>query len=341
MFGSDNQAPAHPKVLEALIEANSGRVGSYGEDPWTQRAKTQIARTFDTEDFDFYCVATGGAANGLALSALCTPWGAVLTHSQSHLLHDEGTGPEFFTSGARMVGLGADAAKLTPAALEDAAKRYSKANVHGLQPQVVSIANLSESGLTYTPAEIAALSAVCKTQGWFLHVDGARFANALVWAGASASELTWRAGVDALSFGLTKTGGLACEAVILFGPARRASMGYLRKRAGQLLSKHRLFGAQFVGMLEGDLWLELARHANAMAQSLGDALARHGASLFHPIQGNEVFVRLTDTHVSQLTKAGIGFYPWVVSGEQDVYRFVTCWQTSQEDVDAVKLALIT
>jgi threonine aldolase len=339
MFGSDNQAPAHPKVIDAITRANEGRMGSYGDDAWTARANALIAQAFETDDLDVYFVATGGAANGLALSALCPPWGAVLTHAQSHLLHDEGNGPEFFTAGARVIGLGQDDAKLTPAALTAAATRYAKANVHGLQPQVVSIANLSESGLVYSHDETLALSQICKAHDWFFHVDGARFGNAAVGAGARPADLSWRAGVDALSFGLTKTGGLACEAVILFGQARQTSLAYLRKRAGQLVSKHRLFGAQFVAIMEDDLWLRLASHANAMARALGEVFTHAGATLFHPIQGNEVFVRLTHSQSAVLTQAGIGHYPWAISGQADVYRFVTCWQTTQGDIDAVFVAL--
>jgi threonine aldolase len=340
MFGSDNQAPAHPAVIEAIAAANSGRMGSYGDDPWTAQARAEIARTFETDDFDAYFVATGGAANGLALSALCPPWGAVLTHAQSHLVHDEGNGPEFFTSGARIVGLGGEADKLTADMLREAGVRHRKANVHGLQPRAVSVANLSESGLIYAADEIAALSTVVKANDWFLHVDGARFGNAVIGSGASAADLTWRAGVDAVSFGLTKTGGLACEAVILFGAARRTALAYLRKRAGQLVSKHRLYSAQFVAMLEDDLWLSLSSHANLMAQKLATTLVGQGAALFHPVQGNEVFVRLSAAQSQSLTAGGIGHYPWTVSGQDDVYRFVTCWQTSDDDVGVANAALV-
>jgi threonine aldolase len=346
MFGSDNQSPAHAKVMAALVEANAGRMGSYGDDPWTSRATAEIIRTFDTDDLDVYFVATGGAANGLALSALCSPWGAVLTHAQSHLLHDEGNGPEFFTSGARVIGLGLDDDKLTPAALESASSRYSKQNVHGLQPQVVSIANLSENGLVYTPAQIGALADVCKANDWHLHVDGARFGNAVASQSlaenkTSPADLTWRAGVDALSFGLTKTGGLACEAVILFGRARHTSLAFQRKRAGQLVSKHRLFGAQFVAMLENDLWLDLSRHANEMARALGQVFRAFDATHFHKVQGNEVFVRLSGTQSAALIQAGVSHYPWAISGQPDVYRFVASWQTTRSDVDAVQAALLT
>jgi threonine aldolase len=340
MFGSDNQAPAHPKVLDALLEANQGRMGSYGDDPWTARAKAEIARTFETDDFDVEFAATGSAANGLALSALCQPWAAILTHSQSHLVHNEGTGPEFFTSGARVIGLGKPTNKLLPSDLEAASRLYGKTSVRGLQPQVVSIANLSENGLIYTPDEIKALSAVCQLNEWHLHCDGARFGNAVKGSGATAADLTWRAGVDALSLGLTKTGGLACEAVVLFGQARGKSLMFQRKRAGQLVSKHRLFGAQFVAMLESDLWLELSQHANKMALELEKCLVCAGATIFYQVQGNEVFARLTQQQSAALNANGLGHYPEFVGDEADVYRFVTCWQTSEADIEAVKTALV-
>jgi threonine aldolase len=341
MFGSDNQAPAHPKVLEALLAANQERLGSYGDDPWTKRAVEAIHRTFETDDLDVYFVATGGAANGLALSTLCPAWGAVLTHDQSHLLHDEGSGPEFFTSGARIIGLGLDEDKLTPQALEAAAQRYSKGNVHGQQPHVVSISNLSESGLIYTPAEIEAISAICKAQGWFLHMDGARFGNAVIGSGKSASLLSWRARVDSLSFGLTKTGGMACEAVIMFGKDKFLSLPYQRKRAGQLLSKHRFYAAQFVAMLENDLWLNLASHANAMATQLGDVFAAIGNAPSLSVDGNEIFVRLSNTQSQALKDAGLAHYPWTVSGQDDLYRFVASWQTREEEIAKVGEILTT
>jgi threonine aldolase len=341
MFGSDNLAPAHPKVLSTLVEANEGTLPSYGGDPWTTRAMEAIARTFETDDFDAYFVATGGAANGLALSALCPPWGSVLTHAQSHLIHDEGNGPGFFTAGAQIIGLGHDNDKLTPDALSAAGRGYAKSNVHGPQPKAVSISNLSESGLVYTRAEIEELRAICTANGWWLHMDGARFGNGVVGAASSPADLSWRAGVDALSFGLTKTGGMACEAVILFGKDRFASMPYLRKRAGQLLSKHRFYAAQFVAMLDDDLWLHLARHANDMALQVADLFKTYWQAPALPTQGNEVFVRLSTTQSTALGHAGILHFPWAVSGDPDLYRFVTSWQTSQADIVALEKVLST
>ena len=339
MFGSDNQAPAHPRVLEAMLAANEGRCGSYGDDPWTVRALDLLYAVFETRDLDAYFVGTGGAANGLALSALCPPWAAILAHPHAHVLEDEGNGPEFFTSGSRLVSLGSTGLLVQPEDVEAAGTRHSPDFVHGLQPRAVTLTNLSETGQTYSPDHLRAISAVCKKQGWALHVDGARFANAVVGTGASAAALSWRAGVDALSFGLTKNGAVAAEILILFGAARSPAAAYLRKRAGQLFSKHRYLTAQAVAMLEGDLWLELAGHANQMAHDLGDRFERAGASLAAPVMGNEVFVRLNTSKVSALQAAGVSFYPWATLGE-DVYRFVASWQTTTESVDTVASALV-
>ncbi|OYU52891.1 MAG: threonine aldolase [Alphaproteobacteria bacterium PA1] len=338
MFGSDNQASAHPRVLEAMLAANSGRCGSYGDDPWTVRALDLLYQVFETRDLDAYFVGTGGAANGLALSALCPPWAAIMAHPHAHVLEDEGNGPEFFTSGSRLVALGSTGLLVQPEEIEAAAARHSPDFVHGLQPRAVTLTNLSESGQAYSPDHLRAISAVCAKQGWVLHVDGARFANAVVGTGASASDLSWRAGVDALSFGLTKNGAVAAEILILFGKARTEAAAYLRKRAGQLFSKHRYLAAQAVAMLEDGLWLNLAGHANQMARDLGAGFERAGASLAAPVHGNEVFVRLDASKVAELQSAGISFYPWATLGP-DTYRFVASWQTSAEDVELVAKVL--
>jgi threonine aldolase len=338
MFGSDNQAPAHPRVLEAILAANEGRFGSYGDDPWTVRAIDLLYEVFETRDLDAYFVGTGGAANGLALSALCPPWAAIMAHPHAHVLEDEGNGPEFFTSGSRLVALGSKALLVQPEDIEAAAARHSPDFVHGLQPRAVTLTNLSETGQTYSPDHLRAISVVCAKQGWALHVDGARFANAVAGTGATASDLSWRSGVDALSFGLTKNGAVAAEILILFGAARTQSAAFLRKRAGQLFSKHRYLSAQAVAMLEGDLWLDLARQANRMARGLGACFEGAGTSLVAPVAGNEVFVRLLPGHVSALEVAGVSFYPWAMLGA-DVYRFVASWQTTPACVETVAKAL--
>ncbi|GIU68130.1 threonine aldolase family protein [Candidatus Phycosocius spiralis] len=338
MFGSDNQAPAHPKVLDAIIEANQGRCGSYGDDPWTARATEALYTVFESDDLDMYCVGTGGSANGLALSVLCPPWGAVLAHPQAHILEDEGNGPEFFTSGARMVSLGCASQLVMPADLEQTASRHAPTFVHGIQPRVLTLTNLSELGQVYRPDHLRSLQEVCARQGWSLHVDGARFANAVVAFGASAADLSWRSGVDALSFGLTKNGALAAEVLILFGAARSAAAPYLRKRAGQLFSKHRYLSAQIVAMLEDGLWLDLAIRANQTAHALAQILDGAGAKLALPVEGNEVFAHLTELQVKALCEAEIGFFPWGGLGP-DTYRFVASWHNDAHCLEAVAKAL--
>jgi threonine aldolase len=338
MFGSDNQAPTHPTVMAATNAANGGRTGSYGDDPWSARALKAVQDVFETDDLDMYLVGTGGAANGLALSILCPPWGAVLALGDAHVLADEGGGPEHFTSGARMIGIGLASPKLTPDHLRAAATRFTPSNVQSPQPRAVTITNLSENGLIYSPQELAALSEVCRVNRWGLHVDGARFANAVVSSGASPADLTWRSGVEALSFGLTKNGAACAEALIVFGQARDTSGAYLRKRSGHLFSKQRYMSAQVAAMLESGLWLELAAQANVMALSLGEILAKAGCKSVFPIEGNEVFAYLNAAQAQALTDAQIGFYPWAPAGES-IYRFVTCWQTTEADVEKVSAAL--
>jgi threonine aldolase len=338
MFGSDNQAPAHLAVLEAVVAANEGRAGSYGDDDWSKRALEQVQRVFETQDLDLYFVGTGGAANGLALSVLCPPWGAVLAHGSAHVIGDEGSGPEHFTSGARMVGIGHDTIKLSSESLAFAAQQFQRANVHGLQVRAVTLTNLSENGLAYSVDQVAAIGEICRSNGWGLHMDGARFANAVVSSKATAAELTWRNGVDALSFGLTKNGAINAEALILFGKARGDAAPYLRKRAGHLFSKQRYLAAQFVAMLENDSWLDLAARANDSASALAAVLGEAGCQVIYDVQGNEVFARLSGLQAAALQSAEIGFYPWAPAGA-GAYRFVTSWQTVGGDIEKVKQTL--
>jgi threonine aldolase len=337
-FGSDNWAGAHPAVMDALAAANDGLAPAYGNDPLTQRAIEAVQGAFET-DCAVLFVATGTAANGLALSALTPPYGAVICQEAAHVAVDEGNAIGLFGGGARLLPLAGDAdGKLTPADLEAAARAHSPANVHGLQPRVVSLTNLTESGTLYRPEEIAALAAVCRAEGWALHLDGARLANALAATGASPADMTWRAGVDALSLGLTKTGALCAEAVVLFGEAGRTALPYLRKRAGHLFSKHRVLAAQVCALMDGGLWLRLAAHSNAIAAQLARALEADGAVLAFPGQANEVFARLSPAQAGKLASAGIGFYAWP-DPRGDVYRFVASWASTPDDVARVSAAL--
>jgi len=334
-FGSDNQYGAHPDIVAAIMAANAGIAPSYGADDSTEKAEKLVKQLFETDDLDFYIVTTGSAANGLALSCLCPRHNAIICHSHAHIIADEGNGPEHFTGGARHIGLGAGNEKLLPEHLENASNNFSKDFVHGPQIQAISFTNLSENGGAYIPEEIMALSAIAQKNDWLLHCDGARFANAVAGASASPADLSWRSGVDALSFGLTKNGALMAESFILFGKARNKSAKYLRKSAGQLISKNRFLAAQFVAMLEGGLWLELARHANSMAQKLGEKLTANGFEIIGRIDGNEVFVRLPPQVADMWRSRGIGFYPWPPLGD-NAYRFVCAWTTSETDIEAIK-----
>lgn len=336
-FNSDNWAGAHPAVFAALLAANDGGMRAYGNDAITARAEALVSEVFETNCAVFF-VATGTAANGLSLAALCPPWGAILCGLKAHIAVDESSGPEFFTGGARLVLLDDVAGKLTSSALDDAAARYPRDNIHGAQPRAVSITNATECGTSYTPTEITQLAAVCQREGWGLHVDGARFGNAVAFTGASPAELTWKSGVDVLSFGLTKAGALSAEAIVVFDPEKASDLAIMRKRAGQLFSKHRVLSAQAVGILENGLWLDLAHHTNRLAQRLAAGFSEAGADIIFPVEANEVFARLSFDQFLRLERAGVGFYPWPIEGE-GVYRFVVGWPTTEDDVENAVLAL--
>lgn len=336
-FASDNSAPVHPAIFEALAAANQGASASYGADPWTQRAEALLREVFETE-CAVLLVPTGTAANAIGLAALVPPWGAVFCHRHAHIAEDEAGAPEFYTGGARLLLLEGRSAKLTPEALAAEAGRYSRAWVHGAQPFAVSLTQASESGAVYAAAEVAALGQACARLGLKLHMDGARFANAVAATGASPAELTWKAGVAMLSLGATKNGAMAAEAILCFDPAAAAALPHLRKRAGQLFSKHRYLGAQMCAYLEGGLWLHLAAHANSMATRLALGLERAGCRLVHPVEANEVFATLSAAQAARLEAVGARCYPSPADGPE-VRRFVCSWATTPEEVDAALAAL--
>ena len=274
-------------------------------------------------------MATGTAANALAIAAVTPPWGVVYCHGESHIQVDECGAPEFFTGGAKLMPLEGADGKITPAAVE--AVLVEPGVVHSAQPACISISQVTEAGTVYKVDEIAALGALAKRCGLALHMDGARFANAVAASNASPAALTWRAGVDVLSFGATKNGALAAEAIIVFDPARAADLAYRRKRGGHLFSKMRFLSAQLDAYLAGDLWLRNARHANRMAARLADGLRSvPGARLRHPVDANEIFVELPDATVEHLHATGFQFYRW----DATAIRLVTAFDTKAEDVDA-------
>jgi len=347
-FGSDNQSGVSPRILDALVAASSGTAAPYGNDTWTQQAEQAIARVFD-HDVKAFFVATGTAANCLALSALAQPWNAILCHAQAHLISDESTAPEFFTGGARLLPIATDSGKITPAALRATLKRLPDARPHSVKPSALSLAQATENGLVYTPAELKALSEVAHEHGLHVHMDGARFANAVAALGCTPAEMTVHAGIDVLSFGASKDGALAAEAVVFFTPALAEGFDYRRKRAGQLVSKGRLFGAQFNAWLQDDHWLELAGQANHAAQVLAATLQAHAdIRLAWPVQANEVFVVMPKALMERLLAAGVQCYDWYpdslpasmpLGADEVPVRFVTAWSSSDQQLDAFAAVL--
>jgi threonine aldolase len=317
-FFSDNAAAAHPAVLSALSAANTLDT-AYDGDVLSRRLGGAFSDLFGTQVRALW-ISTGTAANCLALASLCPPFGGVICHSEAHINVDECGAPEFFTLGAKLLLADGPGAKLTPAAVEQVAAGIRN-DVHQVQPRVLSITNATEYGLVYTPDEVAALGDVAKRRGLGFHMDGARFANAVAHLGCAPAELTWRAGLDALSFGFVKNGGLSAEALIFFRPELAEETFYRRKRAGHLFSKGRYLAAQLLAMLEGDLWLDNARAANHGAALLAKAA---GDRLVYPVQANEVFLRVTAEEAARLRALGFDFYDWgpgearlVVSWDQD------------------------
>lgn len=335
-FLSDTTAPAHPRLIEAIAAANTGYAPSYGADPVSARVKARLEHLFETELEVLFAV-SGSASNALALSVLCSRDSMILCHDEAHIHRDERGAPEFFTGGAKLLPLPGAHARVDTAALEDALAQWPADFVHATPPEALSLSQLNESGCAYTAEEVRERAAAAKARGLFVHMDGARFSNALARLDAAPAEITWRAGVDALCLGATKNGALAAEAVILFPSVkdRFARLQARQKRAGHMAPKMRFIAAQLDAWLEDGLWLELARHANAMAGVLSRGLAAlPGCELAHPVEGNEVFVRLDPAVAERLRAAGAGFYSWPDGSA----RFVASWCTSEAEVEALLAA---
>ena len=329
-FFSDNAAAACPQVLDALAKAN--RIDTaYDGDGWSERLDGAFSDLFGTPVSALW-VATGTAANCLGLAALCPPHGAILCHEVAHIEVDEAGAPGFFTHGAKLTLLPGHGAKLTPETVEEACGRV-RPDVHQVQPAALSITNATEYGLSYRPDEVAALGEVAKRRRLGFHMDGARFANAVAFTGADPAELTWRAGVDVLSFGFVKNGGMNAEALIFFDPARAADVPRLRKRAGHLQSKGRYLAAQILAMLNGDLWRANAVAANAAAAALADAAGPE--RLVYAVEANELFVRMSAEEAASIRAQGFDFYDWA----PDEVRFVTSWDQDMEAVGRLAAAI--
>lgn len=336
-FASDNTAPIAPEILAALGAANEGSAPAYGGDELTARLTSQLEAVFE-RPCHFALVATGSAANGLALSLASPPYGQVLCHEASHITLEEGGAPEFYTGGAKLAGIPGTQGKLTVDGLQAAIDAHPPLPPHVMPRTVLSLTQATELGTVYTPEELSTLTAWARSQALKVHMDGARFANAVVSTGASAAELSWKAGIDLLSFGATKNGALAAELLLVFDDALAEGLAPRQKRAGHLWSKQRYLAAQLLAYLEDDLWLRLAAHANAQAQRLSEGLAAlPGVTLEAPTQANEVFVHLPVPLQEALRGAGATFYPWHAPGlnpSETRVRLVTHHATSPEEVEA-------
>jgi len=340
-FGSDNTSPVHPNVMAALQMANMGYAPSYGADPIMDQVRERIRDLFEAPEAAVYLVATGSTANALSLATFCAPWGAVYCHRKSHIEEDECGAPEFYTGGAKLVLIDGSDAKMTPEDLRATIAATVQGDVHRVQRGMVSISNVTEMGAVYSVAEITELCAIAKAYDLPCHMDGARFANAIAATGASPAEMTWKAGIDVLSFGGTKNGLMGVEAVVIFDPARAWEFELRRKRGGHLFSKHRYLSAQMLAYLTDDLWLSMAQDANRAAARLsGGILSVPGAALLHPTDANMVFAQWPRAAHRSAQGAGAVYFFWPTEASLDgpddeilSARLVCSWSTADQDID--------
>jgi threonine aldolase len=327
-FRSDNTAAAAAEILAALTTVNEKPAPAYGEDAWSQKLNAAFTTLFERE-VRVFTVASGTAANAISLASCTPPWGGILSHREAHIEVDECGAPEFYSGGAKLVLIDGAAAKIAPDALDQALAR-NRRGVHSIVPAVLSISQSTERGAVYWPEEIAALSAIAHREGLALHMDGARFANAVAALGCTPAELSWKAGVDIMSFGATKNGALAAEAIVLFDLSRADEIERRRKRGGHLLCKGRYPAAQLLAYLEGDLWLRLAKRANALAARLGEAV---GPWASMPTETNQVFIKPGAETLAKLRAGGAEFYDWGAEGSGEA-RLVVSWNQPEADIDA-------
>ena len=331
-FCSDNATGVAAEILAAIVAANDGATMPYGNDDLTKSAKAAIADVFECEA-DVFLLASGTAANALCLSVMAPPYGSIFCHAQSHIQNDECGAPEFYTGGAKLVPMEGDHGKILGPDLKSLIENTDP-DVHHVRPAAVSITQSTEAGTVYTVDEVTGIADLAHSCGLKLHMDGARFANAVAAIGCSPAELTWRAGVDALSFGATKNGALAVEAAVLFDRGLAATFASRRMRGGHLLSKSRFLAAQFGAYLEQGRWLGYASHANAMAARLAAGIKGiTGARILHPVQANEIFVSLPETVLKGLEGDGFEFYRWEGEASTTI-RLVCAFNTESKDVDA-------
>jgi threonine aldolase len=336
-FGSDNHAGVHPAVFAAMAEANRGHARAYGDDPWTTRATEALRRVLDDPGAQIAFVWNGTGANVVCLSALCRPWESVICTDSAHIATDECAAPEHISS-VKLVSVPTPDGKLTPELVRPHINGFGFE--HHAQPRVISVSQASELGTVYSLRELRALADIAHENRMFLHVDGARLANAAVGLGVGLGDVTHNAGVDAVSLGGTKNGMLAGEAVVLFDDARTEALPYVRKQTAQLASKMRFIAAQFIAMFEGDLWRECASNANAMAARLAEGARTKGARIKYSVQANEIFAALPGRDVASIAERFHSYtWPPGFSLDDSLVRWVTSWDTSEQDVDELLAAL--
>lgn len=329
-FASDNYAGICPEALQALVAANAGHAPAYGDDDWTLGVSNRLRKLFDT-DCDVYFVFNGTAANSLALASLCQSYHSVICHELAHVETDECGGPEFFSNGSKLLPASGDNGKLTPASILEVVSRRS--DIHFPKPRVVTLTQATEVGTLYQPDEILQIAGMAREHGLRVHMDGARFANAVAALNVAPADITWRAGVDVLCFGGTKMGLPVGEAVVFFNKDLAQDFAWRCKQAGQLASKMRFLSAPWLGILEGDAWLQHARHANAMARRLANGIdGVPGATLMFPTEANGVFLSLSAAMQEGLRARGWRFYTFIGAGGA---RFMCAWDTSPARVDAL------
>jgi threonine aldolase len=325
-FRSDNTAAVAPEILAALSDVNDKPAAAYGEDPWSAKLDEKFGEVFERE-VRVFTVATGTAANSIAIASLTPPWGGIVCHAEAHIACDECGAPEFYSGGAKLVLVEGAQAKMSAAALKDGIARNAR-GIHSIVPAAVSFSQATERGAIYAPDEIAAIGAVARGAGVSLHMDGARFANALVALKCAPADLAWRGGVDILSFGATKNGALAAEAIVCFDLDRAEEIARRRKRGGHLFCKGRYAAAQLLAYLEGGLWLRFAERANALAAQLGEAAAPF---LSAPVETNQVFIKPGVAALSKLRAGGADFYDWGDEGSGEA-RLVVSWNQDKTEV---------
>lgn len=328
-FRSDNTASVAPEILAAMVAANEGAASAYGEDEWSQRLDQEFGNLFERE-VRVFPVSTGTAANAVALASLTPPWGAILCHREAHIECDECGAPEFYSGGAKLVLLEGKCSKIDEALVLEGVARNER-GVHSVKPRAVSVTQATERGCVYTPEELAALGAAARRHDLRFHMDGARFANAVAALGCRPADISWRGGVDLLSFGATKNGAMAAEALVCFDPTLADEIGRRRKRAGHLISKSRYIAAQLLAYLKDDLWIRLASRANEMALVL--AAAAEGM-LSCPVQTNQVFITPGAEALGRLREQGAEFYDWGAPGSGEA-RLVVSWNQPEAEVEAM------